>query len=66
NGNYGINLAVNEVFSPKENRWMRQAPLITYRSGIAGVTLKDKIYVFGGESNKKTFNENERFDPKTN
>jgi len=54
------------VFYPKENLWKRKAPLLTYRSGISGVTLNNKIYVFGGESKKKTFNQNERFDPENN
>jgi N-acetylneuraminic acid mutarotase len=36
------------------------------RSGIAGASLKGKIFVFGGESNLGTYNQTESYDPAKN
>jgi N-acetylneuraminic acid mutarotase len=35
----------------------------TPRSGIAAAVLGGRLYVFGGESPSKTFDENEEYDP---
>ena len=62
---YHDNLDANEVYDPKTNRWAKQAPLPTKRSGITSQVLDKRILVFGGESGEGTFTENEAYDPKT-
>jgi N-acetylneuraminic acid mutarotase len=47
-------------------KWEIRAPLPTVRSGIAGASLKGKIFVFGGESNLGTYNQTESYDPAKN
>ena len=36
------------------------------RSGIAAASINNSIYVFGGDEPFKTFNNNERYDVKSN
>jgi N-acetylneuraminic acid mutarotase len=64
-GSYARNLAVNEEYDPRTNRWRGRAPLPTPRSGIAAVTLADKVFVFGGEAPAGTFDQVEAYEPST-
>ena len=69
-----VNVDVNEVYDPEQNAWTLLEPMPSKRSGIAAAvaaTIKSNfgtisIYVFGGEGPSKTFNNNERYDIKTN
>jgi N-acetylneuraminic acid mutarotase len=51
------------MYDPPANRWTTQSPLPTARSGIGAAFLNGKIYVLGGETTGKTFDENEAYDP---
>jgi N-acetylneuraminic acid mutarotase len=62
-GNSANNLGVNEMYDPAANHWTTQAPLPTARSGIGAAFLTGEIYVLGGETTGKTFDENEVYDP---
>jgi hypothetical protein len=62
------------VYDPEKNIWTLLEPMPSKRSGIAAAaaaTAKSNfdaisIYVFGGEEPSNTFNNNERYDAKTN
>jgi N-acetylneuraminic acid mutarotase len=56
----------NEMYDPKQDNWTSLEPLPTPRSGLAAASVNDNIYILGGESNEKAFDDNERFSPKTN
>lgn len=62
---YSRNLDRNEVYDPITDDWTLLAVMPTARSGITSQVLNGKIFVFGGESDRGTFNENEAFDPVT-
>ncbi len=62
---YGRNLAANESSPLVGSSWTTHADLPTVRSGIAAVTVDNKIYVFGGEGPEGAFDENEVYDPAT-
>ncbi|HJP17905.1 MAG TPA: kelch repeat-containing protein [Nitrospinota bacterium] len=62
---YAKNLDTNETYDIKKDKWIKKPPLPTPRSGIAAATLRGKIFVFGGEAPKGTFNLNEAYDPRT-
>jgi N-acetylneuraminic acid mutarotase len=55
----------NERYDPANDTWISSKPLPTNRSGLTAASLDGKIYVFGGESTKRTFDTNEKYDPKT-
>lgn len=63
-----VNLSTLEVYDPVADAWSPGPPVPTARSGVAVLTLDEKVYVFGGESltGGGTFDEAERFDPATN
>jgi N-acetylneuraminic acid mutarotase len=65
-GSYAKNLAHNEEYDPKTGRWRARGPIPTARSGIAAAVLKERIFVFGGESPAGTFNQTESYDPAKN
>lgn len=56
----------NERYDPVNDTWQMLEPVPTNRSGLASESHDGKIYVFGGESTKKTFDNNEAYDPETN
>jgi N-acetylneuraminic acid mutarotase len=71
------NISVNEAYDPEQDKWITNLEAMpTKRSGIAaaatGVAVSplngsnSNIYVFGGEEPSKTFNNNEKYDAKTN
>jgi N-acetylneuraminic acid mutarotase len=69
------NISVNEAYDPEQDTWITNLePMPSERSGIAAATATsvssplngNSIYVFGGEEASKTFNNNEKYDPKTN
>ena len=55
----------NEKYDPVNDTWNTLEPFPTNRSGLAAASHDGKVYVFGGESTKKTFDTNEVYDPKT-
>jgi N-acetylneuraminic acid mutarotase len=67
-----VNVNANEMYDPEKNKWILLEPMPSKRSGIVAATAKKftfdtiSIYVFGGEEPSKTFNNNERYDIKTN
>src|ERR671914_150428 len=67
------NIAVNEAYDPVHDIWITDLePMPSKRSGIAAATAASSsstnrsVYVFGGEEASKTFNNNEKYDPKIN
>ncbi len=67
------NISVNEAYDPLHDIWITDLePMPSKRSGIAAVATASSsltntsIYVFGGEEASKTFNNNEKYDPKIN
>jgi N-acetylneuraminic acid mutarotase len=59
-------LNVNEMYDPLHDSWISVKPLPTLRSGLAAAAVDGNVYVFGGETTKKTFFNNEKYNPKTN
>jgi N-acetylneuraminic acid mutarotase len=57
------NLGTNEEYDPKADVWATRRRLPTPRSGVAAAALGGRLYVLGGESPPKTFDENEEYDP---
>jgi len=55
----------NERYDPVNDTWNTLEPFPTNRSGLAAASHDGKVYVFGGESTKKTFDTNEVYDPET-
>jgi N-acetylneuraminic acid mutarotase len=65
------NISVNEAYDPEQDRWITDLEAMpSERSGIAAAAVSlvnsSNIYVFGGEEPSKTFNNNERYDVRTN
>ena len=55
-----------EKYNPVYDSWtVDLEPMPSKRSGNAATSLNGDIYVLGGEQNEGTFNENERYDPRT-
>jgi N-acetylneuraminic acid mutarotase len=65
-----VNINANEMYDPNKNSWVifSLEPMPSKRSGIAAAaSLYDSsFHVFGGEEPAKTFNNNEKYDPKSN
>ncbi|MGX5775995.1 Kelch repeat-containing protein [Methylorubrum zatmanii] len=61
-GDSGKNLSANQVYDPVRDAWSEAAPLPTARSGAASAVLGREVFVIGGESNRKTYDEVEAFD----
>jgi N-acetylneuraminic acid mutarotase len=61
----GGNLDANEEYDPATNHWSTRAPMPSKRGGIVGASLRERIYVFGGEALTGTFHNNEEYDPRT-
>jgi N-acetylneuraminic acid mutarotase len=67
------NISVNEAYDPAQDIWITDLePMPSKRSGIAAASAvsssplnSSSIYVFGGEETSRTFNNNEKYDPKT-
>ncbi len=67
------NISVNEAYDPEQDKWITNLEAMpTKRSGIAAAATatapvnSSNIYVFGGEEPSKTFNNNEKYDARTN
>ncbi len=62
------NIDINEMYDPIQDRWVSNnlESMPSKRSGIAAASINNSIYVFGGEEPSKTFNNNEKYDVKTN
>ena len=62
------NVNVNEMYNPKEDKWITLEPMPSNRSGISAASINNTttIYVFGGEDITKTYNNNEKYDVKNN
>jgi N-acetylneuraminic acid mutarotase len=67
------NISVNEAYDPVQDRWITTnlEAMPSERSGIAAAAAvslanSSNIYVFGGEEPSKTFNNNEKYDARTN
>jgi N-acetylneuraminic acid mutarotase len=66
------NISVNEAYDPEQDKWITNLEAMpSKRSGIAAAAAaspvnNSSIYVFGGEEPSKTFNNNEKYDAKTN
>jgi N-acetylneuraminic acid mutarotase len=68
------NISINEAYDPEQDRWITNLEAMpSKRSGIAAAAAEaaspvngSDIYVFGGEEPSKTFNNNEKYDAKTN
>ena len=66
------NISVNEAYDPVQDKWITDLePMPSKRSGIAAAVsssylTNSSIYVFGGEESLRTFNNNEKYDPKIN
>jgi len=58
-----VNLNSNEMYDYKTDSWVILDPLPTARSGLTASVLGGAIFVFGGESALKTFEENEAYLP---
>jgi N-acetylneuraminic acid mutarotase len=56
----------NEMYDPQKDAWTTLTPLPTNRSGLSAASADNKIFVFGGESIRQTFNVTEKYDPITN
>jgi N-acetylneuraminic acid mutarotase len=54
------NVNVNEMYNPKEDKWITLEPMPSKRSGISAAPINNTttIYVFGGEDITKTYNNN--------
>src|SRR5918998_543200 len=66
------NISVNEAYDPEHDKWITNLESMpSKRSGIAAAAAgssanNSNVYVFGGEEPSMTFNNNERYDVKTN
>jgi N-acetylneuraminic acid mutarotase len=65
------NLSINEAYDPEQDRWITNLEAMpSKRSGIAAaavpLTNSSSIYVFGGEEPYFAFNNNEKYDTRTN
>jgi hypothetical protein len=63
------NISINEAYDPEQDKWITNLEVMpSKRSGIAAASSLNNsdIYVFGGEEPSKTFNNNEKYDAKTN
>ncbi len=58
-----------DEFDPLLGSWVSKAPMLTARAGCASAVIADRIYVAGGEGNRKAgngvFPQNEVYDPAT-
>jgi hypothetical protein len=61
-GSPSRNLGVNEIYDPATDTWSDAVPLPTPRSGVASAVLGTGLYVFGGESGSRVFDEVEAYD----
>jgi N-acetylneuraminic acid mutarotase len=62
-GSLDTNLGTNEVYDPTSDSWTKLEPMPTPRGGLAAASFNGTIFVFGGESNFGTFEENEQYIP---
>lgn len=67
-GRFGANedsTGLHTIYDPKTNSWMSAAPVPTPRGGGAGTLYRNMIVFLGGESDTRTYDENEAYDLKT-
>ena len=61
------NVNVNEMYNPKEDKWIKFESMPSKRSGISAASINNNtIYVFGGEDINKTYNNNEKYNVNNN
>jgi N-acetylneuraminic acid mutarotase len=68
-GRFGENedmTGLHDIYDPASDSWTSAAPVPTPRGGGAGALYHGMIVFLGGEDDKRTYNENEGFDLKTN
>jgi Kelch motif len=65
-GGIGSNFDANEMYDPVKNTWATLESMPSKRGGSAAASVYGNIYVFGGEEPGGTFNNNEKYDPRTN
>ena len=49
------------MYNINEDKWEIMEGMVSERGGLAATSLKKSVFVFGGESRVKTFNNNEQF-----
>jgi hypothetical protein len=68
-GRFGANedmTALHDIYDPATDSWTPAPPVPTPRGGGAGTLFRDMIVFLGGEDDRRTYDENEAFDLKTN
>jgi hypothetical protein len=61
-----VNVDVNEKYNPVLDDWTTDLqPMPSKRSGVAATSVNGLIFVFGGEQNQGTFDNNKRYDVAT-
>jgi N-acetylneuraminic acid mutarotase len=66
NGDHDRSIGVHEEYNPATDGWSIRPAIPSIRSGIAAATLNGEIFIFGGESERRTRNQVESFDPVKN
>jgi N-acetylneuraminic acid mutarotase len=68
-GRFGANedmTGLHDIYDPATNAWTSAPPVPTPRGGGAGTLFQGMIVFLGGEDDKRTYDENEGFDLKSN
>jgi N-acetylneuraminic acid mutarotase len=68
-GRFGANedmTGLHDIYDPATDSWSSAPPLPTPRGGGAGTLFQNMILFLGGEDDKRTYDENEGFDLRTN
>jgi hypothetical protein len=68
-GRFGANedmTGLHDIYDPGTDSWSSAPPLPTPRGGGAGTLFQDMIVFLGGEDDKRTYDETEGFDLRTN
>jgi N-acetylneuraminic acid mutarotase len=63
-----VNTDITERYDPKEDKWISLAPMPSKRSGSSAVSINNTatIYVFDGVDFPQTYNNNEKYNVKSN
>ena len=68
-GRFGANedmTGLHDIYDPATDTWTSAPPVPTPRGGGAGTLFEGMIVFLGGEDDKRTYDENEGFDVRTN
>jgi N-acetylneuraminic acid mutarotase len=68
-GRFGGNddmTGLHDIYDPATDSWTAAPPVPTPRGGGAGTLFQDMIVFLGGEDDRRTYDENEGFDLKSN